>query len=110
MGTWITSPVLRWTVGIVVICDDGCNWILPNFYLPIAVTWGSVKLTACDRIGLVGITTYSFRRTALTQMSSAGILLRHIMEISGHNHLGTLQRYLEVSPERRRKAVSVIGF
>jgi integrase/recombinase XerD len=85
----------------------------PNFYLPIAVTWGSVKLTACDRIGLVGITTYSFRRTALTQitqMSSAGILLMHMMEISGYNDLGTVQRYLEVSPEQRRKAVSVIGF
>jgi integrase/recombinase XerD len=65
---------------------------------------------ACDRVGLVGVSTHSFRRTALTQMSSAGIPLRHIQEISGHNDLGTLQRYLEVSPDQRRKAVSVIGF
>lgn len=65
---------------------------------------------ACARINLVGVSTHSFRRTALTQMSSAGIPLRHIQEISGHNDLGTLQRYLEVSPEQRRKAVSVIGF
>jgi integrase/recombinase XerD len=65
---------------------------------------------ACERIGLVGVSTHSFRRTALTQMSSAGIPLRHIQEISGHNDLGTLQRYLEVSPDQRRKAVSVIGF
>lgn len=65
---------------------------------------------ACDRIGLVGVSTHSFRRTALTQMSSAGIPLRHIQEISGHNDLGTLQRYLEVSPDQRKKAVSVIGF
>ncbi len=65
---------------------------------------------ACERIGVVGVSTHSFRRTALTQMCSAGIPLRHIQEISGHNDLGTLQRYLEVSPDQRKKAVSVIGF
>ncbi|HEY9650720.1 MAG TPA: tyrosine-type recombinase/integrase [Coleofasciculaceae cyanobacterium] len=52
----------------------------------------------------------SFRRTALTQMSSAGIPLRHIQEISGHSDLGSLQRYLEVTPDQRKYAVSVIGF
>jgi integrase/recombinase XerD len=65
---------------------------------------------ACDKVGLVGVSTHSFRRTALTQMCSAGIPLRHIQEISGHNDLGTLQRYLEVSPDQRKKAVSVIGW
>ncbi len=65
---------------------------------------------ACDRVGLVGVSTHSFRRTALTIMSSAGIPLRVIQEISGHNDLGTLQRYLEVSPEQKKRAVAVIGF
>lgn len=65
---------------------------------------------ACKRIGIEGVSTHSFRRTALTQMCNAGIPLRHIQEISGHNDLGTLQRYLEVSPEQKRKAVSVIGW
>ena len=64
----------------------------------------------CKRVGLEGVSTHSFRRTALTQMSSAGIPLRVIQEISGHNDLGTLQRYLEVSPEQKRKAVAAIGF
>ena len=65
---------------------------------------------ACERVDLVGVSTHSFRRTALTMMSSAGIPLRVIQEISGHNDLGTLQRYLEVTPEQRRDAVAVIGF
>ena len=69
-----------------------------------------VLKAACDRIGLVGVSTHSFRRTALTMMSSAGIPLRVIQEISGHNDLGTLQRYLEVSPEQKKRAVAVIGF
>lgn len=65
---------------------------------------------ACDRVGLEGVSTHSFRRTALTMMSSAGIPLRVIQEISGHNDLGTLQRYLEVSPEQKRKAVAAVWF
>ncbi|WP_250126568.1 site-specific integrase [Chroococcidiopsis sp. CCMEE 29] len=66
---------------------------------------------ACLRIGLVGVSTHSFRRrTSLTIMSSAGIPLRVIQEISGHNDLGTLQRYLEVSPEQKRHAVAALGF
>jgi len=69
-----------------------------------------ILMKACDRVGLLGVSTHSFRRTALTMMSSAGVPLRHIQEISGHNDLGTLQRYLEVTPEQRKKAVSVIGF
>ena len=48
---------------------------------------------ACERIGVDGVSTHSFRRTALTQMHNAGIPLRHV-EISGHEDLGTLQRYL----------------
>ncbi len=65
---------------------------------------------ACLRVGFEGVSTHSFRRTALTQMHNAGIPLRHIQEISGHNDLGTLQRYLEVSPDQRRKAIEAIGF
>jgi len=65
---------------------------------------------ACDRVGLVGVSTHSFRRTALTQMSSAGVPLRVIQEISGHSDLGTLQRYLEVTLEQKRKAIEAIGF
>lgn len=66
--------------------------------------------SSCNRVGLDGVSTHSFRRTALTMMSSAGIPLRVIQEVSGHSDLGTLQRYLEVSPEQKQKAVSAIGF
>ncbi len=65
---------------------------------------------ACQRVGLEGVSTHSFRRTALTMMSGANIPLRVIQEISGHSDLGTLQRYLEVTAEQKRKAVAVISF
>ncbi len=55
---------------------------------------------ACKAVGITGVSTHSFRRTALTQMSNAGIPLRVVQEISGHRNLDQLQRYLEVSDEQ----------
>lgn len=65
---------------------------------------------ACGRVEIVGASTHSFRRTALTQMSNAGVPLRVIQEISGHSNLGTLQRYLGVTDEQKQAAVSTIKF
>jgi integrase/recombinase XerD len=64
----------------------------------------------CDRLGLVGVSTHSFRRTALTQMSSAGIPLRVIQEISGHRSLQALQRYLEVTEIQMEGAIAALKF
>ena len=64
---------------------------------------------ACLRVGLIGVSTHSFRRTALTQMHNAGIPLRVIQRISGHSSLAALQRYLEVDDEQIVDAVRTIG-
>ena len=63
---------------------------------------------ACDLTGLRGYSTHSFRRTALTRLSNAGVPLRVIQEISGHADLGVLQKYLEVSPAQVKAAISNI--
>ncbi len=55
---------------------------------------------ACKQVGIIGASTHSFRRSALSQMSNAGIPLRVIQEISGHRNLEQLQRYLEVTDEQ----------
>ncbi len=64
---------------------------------------------ACQRVGIRGVSTHSFRRTALTQMSNEGIPLRIIQEVSGHRNLEQLQKYLEVKPEQVRGAVSALS-
>lgn len=64
---------------------------------------------ACFRVGIEGVSTHSFRRTALTQMSNAGIPLRVIQEISGHRSLSELQKYLEVRPEQVRGAIASLS-
>ena len=61
---------------------------------------------ACHKLDIEGVSTHSFRRTALTQMSNAGIPLRVIQEISGHRTLDELMKYLEVTEAQVRGAVS----
>ena len=63
----------------------------------------------CEAVGFEGISTHSFRRTALTQMSNAGIPLRIIQEVSGHRNLEELQKYLEVQPNQILGAVSSLS-
>lgn len=64
---------------------------------------------ACKRVGIEGVSTHSFRRTALTQMSNAGIPLRIIQEISGHRTLDELYKYLEVKPEQIKGAIASLS-
>ncbi len=64
---------------------------------------------ACKQVGIIGVSTHSFRRTALTQMSNAGIPLRVIQEISGHRNLEQLQKYLEVSDSQVLGAASTLA-
>jgi len=64
---------------------------------------------ACKRVDIEGVSTHSFRRTALTHLSNAGIPPRVIQEVSGHRTLDELMKYLEVKPEQVRGAVSTLS-
>jgi integrase/recombinase XerD len=64
---------------------------------------------AYKRVGIEGASTHSFRRTALTQMSDAGIPLRIIQEVSGHRNLSQLQNYLEVRDSQVLGAVTALS-
>jgi phosphate transport system substrate-binding protein len=55
---------------------------------------------AMKRVGLIGVSSHSFRRTALTQMSNNGTPLRVIQEVSGHRNLEQLQVYIEVRDDQ----------
>lgn len=65
--------------------------------------------SACFNVGIEGVSTHSFRRTALTAMSDSGIPLRVIQEVSGHRTLDELQKYLEVRPEQVRGAIAALS-
>ena len=44
----------------------------------------AILRSVCQRLEIEGVSTHSFRRTALTPMSDAGVPLGHIQAISGH--------------------------
>jgi integrase/recombinase XerD len=60
---------------------------------------------AADRLGLVGVSTHSFRRSFLTASSEAGQPLRAIQSISGHSSLTMLAAYIEVSDKAKNNCV-----
>ena len=65
---------------------------------------------ACLKLEIEGVSTHSFRRTALTRMSDAGVPLRHIQAISGHRTLAALERYLGVTEQQKETAISTLDF
>ncbi len=62
---------------------------------------------ALDKAGLgdKGISTHSFRRTLITELSKSGISIRVIQRITGHAKLEQLSDYIEVSEEEMATAL-----
>ncbi|NES19625.1 MAG: site-specific integrase [Symploca sp. SIO3E6] len=88
--------------------DAGVVYLFPgrngDFLQPDSVD--KILRKACRRVGLIGVSSHSFRRTALTQMSDNGTPLRVIQEVSGHRNLQQLQAYIEVRDEQVLGAVT----
>ena len=59
---------------------------------------------ASHECGLEGVSSHSFRRSALTSAHNAGVPLSHLMALSGHESMSALQRYLHVSEEQKDQA------
>jgi integrase/recombinase XerD len=59
-------------------------------------------------LGNKRITTHSGRRSCITALARNGVDLRTIQAVSGHASLNNLQRYIQVDPERKKKALEGI--
>ena len=56
-----------------------------------------------------GFSSHGFRRSALSSASDAGVPLRHLMELSGHSSLDTLERYLRVNEKQKVEAAKAFA-
>jgi len=65
--------------------------------------------SACKKLGIVGVSTHSFRRSAITACSDKGISARVIMTLSGHSSLDMVQRYIDVKDEAKKAAAMAFG-
>ena len=65
-----------------------------------------------DRLGLIGCSSHSGRRTFITEtskkISTVGGSLRDIQMMVGHSSLQTTQRYIESDSESQRKVVDLL--
>lgn len=59
----------------------------------------------CDYLGFRGVSTHSFRRSLLTHLYKAGHSLRTLQQISGHQDIGNLARYLDIDREEATRAL-----
>lgn len=51
--------------------------------------------TLANRLGLEGVSSHSLRRSAITAAADAGLSLKAVSEVSGHQSLSSLQRYID---------------
>lgn len=58
--------------------------------------------------GLKGATSHSGRRTFITMLANKGVGVKVLMELAGHKHLSTTQRYIEVNDQMLKEAVELI--
>lgn len=92
--------------------EAGAEYLFPGRYGYGHITSDSaarILRKACARVGIEGVSTHSFRRTALTQMSDSNIPLKVIAEVSGHRNLSQLNAYLEVKPSQVLGAVASLA-
>jgi integrase/recombinase XerD len=64
---------------------------------------------AARETGLEGVSSHSFRRSALSSASEAGVPLAALRALSGHQSLSTLQRYLEISQSAKEQAAAAFA-
>lgn len=61
-----------------------------------------------DAAGIKNATSHSGRRTFITKLATKGVSARVLMELAGHKHLSTTQRYIDVNDQMLKEAVELL--
>ena len=80
------------------------GWIFPGQAgQPLSVRGAQVAITKlAEKVGIEGVSSHSFRRSALTAAHATGLSLREVAEISGHRSLAALEKYLDQDAAREK--------
>jgi integrase/recombinase XerD len=73
------------------------GWVFPGLRgQPLSVRAAQTAISKlAAAVGIAGVSSHSFRRSALTAAHQAGLSLREVATISGHASLAALERYLD---------------
>jgi integrase/recombinase XerD len=55
---------------------------------------------ACKKLDLIGYSTHSYRRSAITQLHERNIPIKVISTISGHRSLASISHYIEIDEKQ----------
>lgn len=72
------------------------GWVFPGIAgQPLSVRAAQVAISKlADRVGIADVSSHNFCRSALAPAHHSGLSLREVAEISGHQSLAALERYL----------------
>ncbi|MEY4358595.1 MAG: hypothetical protein RLZZ631_81 [Cyanobacteriota bacterium] len=80
------------------------GWIFPGIKgqcLSVRGAQTAISKLAAE-VGLKGVSSHSFRRSAATAAHQAGLSLREVAAITGHSSLASLERYLDQDAAREK--------
>ena len=55
---------------------------------------------ACSKVGFIGYSTHSYRRTMVSTLSANRIPIKVIMKISGHRSMTSISHYIDINEEQ----------
>jgi integrase/recombinase XerD len=106
------SPKLRAILieaGAQMAGDDAYLFPSPRTAAPVSRQCVGDELKAiAAALGYVGVSTHSFRRSAITALSDRGVPLKTIAAISGHRSMDQLGKYIEATPAKVAAAISLL--
>lgn len=78
------------------------GWIFPGIAgQPLSIRGAQTAISKlAAKVGIDGVSSHSLRRSALTAAHQSGLSLRAVAEISGHQSLAALERYLDQDASR----------
>ena len=80
------------------------GWVFPGLRgQPLSVRAAQTAISKlAAAVGVDGVSSHSFSRSALTATHQAGLSLREVATISGHASLAALERYLDQDAAREK--------
>lgn len=93
--------------------ESNSIWLFPDREgnRPITLRWADMILrSAVDKAGLSakGISSHTTRRSFITNLYSNGVDIYTIQQITGHQDLKSLARYIEIDVDRIKGAIATL--
>jgi site-specific recombinase XerD len=103
------TPTLESTLHEVWRSDSRCEYVFHNNGERRKYIDGTLR-SVCKHAGLEGVTLHTLRHTFASHLVLAGVTLREVQELMGHQSYETTLRYAHLSSEHVKKQVMRLPF